>query len=81
MLELLNLLCLTDIKMDWSVLEEKSYFKMLGLSFSSKLNWNCYIIYIAKTTFKKFSREVALYLYKSTIDPAWITVVMSELVL
>ena len=67
--------------MDWSVLEEKSSFKMLGLSFSSKLNWNCYIIYIAKTTSKKFSPEVALYLYKSTIDPAWITVVMSELML
>ena len=54
---------------------------MLGLSFSSKLNWNCYIIYIAKTTSKKFSPEVALYLYNSTIDPAWITVVMSELML
>ena len=29
----------TDIKMDGSVLEEKSSFKMLGLTFSSKLDW------------------------------------------
>ena len=31
-------------KMDWSVLEEKSSFKMLGLSFSSKLDWGSYKI-------------------------------------
>ena len=28
-----------DVKMDESVLEEKSSFKMLGLTFSSKLDW------------------------------------------
>ena len=28
-----------DVKMDGSVLEEKSSFKMLGLTFSSKLDW------------------------------------------
>ena len=28
-----------DVKMDGSALEEKSSFKMLGLTFSSKLNW------------------------------------------
>ena len=28
-----------DVKMDVSVLEEKSSFKMLELSFSSKLDW------------------------------------------
>ena len=28
-----------DVKMDWSVLEEKASFKMLGLTFSSKLDW------------------------------------------
>ena len=28
-----------DMKMDGSVLEEKSSFKMLGLPFSSKLDW------------------------------------------
>ena len=68
-----------DLKMDGSVLEEKSSFKMLGLTFSSKLNWSFYIISIAKTSSKKIgalilsmkflSPEVALYLYKSTIRP------------
>ena len=28
-----------DVKMDGSVLEEKSSFKILGLTFSSKLDW------------------------------------------
>ena len=28
-----------DVKMDWSVLEEKASFKILGLTFSSKLDW------------------------------------------
>ena len=28
-----------DVKMNWSVLEEKSSFKMLGLTFFSKLDW------------------------------------------
>ena len=65
--------------MDGSVLEEKSSFKMLGLTFSSKLDWGSYIISIAKTTSKKIgalirsmkflSPEAALYLYKSTIRP------------
>ena len=68
-----------DVKMDGSVLEEKSSFKMLGLTFSSKLDWGYYIISIAKTSSKKIgalirsmkflSPEVALYLYKSTIHP------------
>ena len=67
-----------DVKMDASVLEEKS-FKMLGLTFSSKLDWGSYIISIAKTVSKKigalihsmkfFPPEVALYLYKSMIQP------------
>ena len=65
--------------MDGSVLEEKSSFKMLGLTFFSKLDWGSYIISIAKTASKKIgalicsmrflSPEVALYLYKSTICP------------
>ena len=38
-----------DLKIDGSVLEEKSSFKMLGLSFSSKLDLGSYIISIAKT--------------------------------
>ena len=57
---------------DGSVLEEKSSFKMLGLTFSSKLDWGSYIISIAKTASKKIgalirsvkflSPEVTLYL-------------------
>ena len=42
-----------DVKMDRSVLEEKSSFKMLGLTLSSKLDWYSYIISIAKTATKK----------------------------
>ena len=42
-----------DVKMDGSVLKEKSSFKMLGLTFSSKLDWGSYIISIAKTSSKK----------------------------
>ena len=77
--------------MDGSVLEEKLSFKMLGFSFCSKLDWDSYIIFIAKTTSKKIgalihstkflSPEVTLYLYKFTIRLAWNTVVMSGLVL
>ena len=65
--------------MGGSILEEKSSFKMLGLTFSSRLDWGSYIISIAKTASKKIgvlirsmkflSPEVALYLYKSTIRP------------
>ena len=67
----------TDVKMDGSVLEEKSSFKILQLPFSSKLNWDSYIISIAKTFSKKIGvlirsmkflcSEVVLYFYKSTI--------------
>ena len=42
-----------DVKMDGSVLEEKLSFKMLGLIFSSKLDWDFCIISIAKTVSKK----------------------------
>ena len=42
-----------DVKMDGSIPEEKSSFKMLGLTFSSKLNWGSCIISIAKTASKK----------------------------
>ena len=68
-----------DMKMGGSILEKKSSCKMLGLTFSSKLDWGSYIISIAKTAFKKvgalicsmkfLSPEVALYFYKSTIRP------------
>ena len=33
-----------DVMMDVFVHEEKSSFKMLGLTFSSKLDWGSYII-------------------------------------
>ena len=42
-----------DVKMDGSVLEKKSSFKMLGLTFSSKFDWGSYIISITKTASKK----------------------------
>ena len=61
------------VKMDGSVL------KMLGLTFSSKLDWGFYIISLVKTASRKIgalihsvrflSPEIALYLYKSTIHP------------
>ena len=38
-----------DVKMDASILEEKSSFKMLGLTFSSRLDWGSYIIAITST--------------------------------
>ena len=66
------------MKIDRSFLEEKSSFKMLELTFSSKLDWGSYIISITKTASKnigalirsmKFlSPEVAMYLYKYTIS-------------
>ena len=42
-----------DVKMDGSVFEEKTSFKMLGLTFSSKFDWGSYIVSIAKTATKK----------------------------
>ena len=42
-----------DVKMAASVLDKRSSFKMLGLSFSSKLDWGSYISSIAKTAPKK----------------------------
>ena len=61
-----------DVKMDGSFHEEKSSFKMLGLTFTTKLDWGSYIISIAKTASEKIeglirsmkflSPEVAQYL-------------------
>ena len=42
-----------DMKMDGSVREEKSSFKILGLTLFSKLGWVYYIISIAKTASRK----------------------------
>ena len=68
-----------DVKMDGSVVEEKSSFEMLGFSFSSKLYWGSYIISTAKTISKKIgalsrsmkflSPEFVLYFYKSIMQP------------
>ena len=68
-----------DVKENGSGLEEKPSFKMLGLTFFSKLDWGSYMISIAKTASKKIgaliwsikliSPEVTLYLYQSTIQP------------
>ena len=66
-----------DVKMDQSVLEVKSSFKMLEFTISSKLDWGSCIISIAKTASKKTAAlirsitclcpEVTRYLYKATI--------------
>ena len=64
-----------DVKIDGSALEKKASFKMLGLTFYSKLDQSFYIITIPETASKKtgalicsmkflLSPEVILYLYK-----------------
>ena len=58
-----------DVKMDGSVLEEKSSFKMLGLTFSFKLDWGSYIISIAKTASNKIKNCLDLKLPPS--KSAW----------
>ena len=68
-----------DLKMDGSVLEEKSYFKIFGLSFSSKLHWGSYIVSIARSVSKKIGASLCslkfifpvfvLYLHKFAIRP------------
>ena len=68
-----------DVKRDGSVLEEKTSLKMLGLTFSSKVDWGSYILSIAETASKKIgalihslkflSPEVALCLYNTTTRP------------
>ena len=64
---------------------------MLGLTFSSKLDWGSYIISVAKTTYKKIwalirsmkflSPEAALYSITLPYGHLWDTVVMPGLVL
>ena len=77
------------IGVDRSVLDKKSSFKILGLTFSSKLYWGSYIISIAKTASKKIgslirsmkflSPEVALYLINLPYSFAWNTVLAGAL--
>ena len=66
-----------DVKINGSLVEEKSSFKMLRLAFSSKLDWGSYFISIAKTALSKIgalicsmkflSPEFAFYLFKATV--------------
>ena len=79
------------VKMDGFVLEEKSSFKMLGLTFSSKLDWGSYIFSIAKTASKKIealirsmkflSPEVARISINLPYGHAWNSVIKCWLVL
>ena len=80
-----------DVKMGGSVLEEKSSFKMLGLT-SSKLDWGSYIISIAKTASKKIGALIRSMKFLSLLRllcisinlpyaHVWNTVVTSGLVL
>ena len=81
-----NWLCLTRlitlVLLMWKMMDlflRKLSFRMLGLTFSSNLDWSSYIISIAKTASKNIralirsmtflSPEVALYFYKFTIHP------------
>ena len=77
--------------MDGSLLEEKSSFEILGLAFSSKLDWGSYIISIANTASKKIgalipsveflSPEVALCIFINLpYAHVWNNVVTSGLV-
>ena len=65
---------------DGFVFQEKLSLKILGVTFSCKLDWRTYIISIAETNSKKIGAfsmkfnkvsfsEVAVYLYKSTMHP------------
>ena len=68
------------MKKDRSVLEEKLSFRILGFTFSSKLNWGSYIISVAQTTSKRIgtlirsmtflSPKLTPHLCKSTIHPS-----------
>ena len=85
-----NNIVATDVKMDGSVLEEKSYFNMLRLTFSSKLDCGSYIISIAKTASRKLEPWFALWRFfdqrllcisiNLPYGRAWNTIVMSGLV-
>ena len=62
-----------NVKMDGSVLEKKSSFKIVALTFSCKLDWGSYIISVAKTASNKTQIECFRLIYnlngfKSTIN-------------
>ena len=64
-----NSICAIGVKMNGFVHEEILSFEMLGLSFSSKLDWTSYVISITTLSVEFLSPEVALYLNKSTLYP------------
>ena len=78
------------VKMDGSALEEKSTFKMMGLTFSSKSDWGPYIISVAETASKKIEAlnlSISFFLLRLlciSINPrygyAWKIVVTSGMV-
>ena len=72
-----------DMKMDGSVLDETSYFKMLQLTFSSKLDWGSKSaskkIGTLNRSMKFLSPEVVLISINLLHGHAWNTVVMSGL--
>ena len=80
-----------DVKMNGSVLEENSSFKMLELTFSSKLDWGSYIAYIDKVPPRKLEPWFVLWSFfllrllcisiNLPYAHVWNTVVMSGLVL
>ena len=74
-----------DVKMDGSVLEEKSSFKMLGLTFPCKFDWGSYIISTGKTASKKIGALIHSMKFPSPdiwpYDHVWNTVITSGLVL
>ena len=79
-----------DVNIDGSALEEKSSFKILGLTFSSKLDWGSSITSIAKTVSKKTGAlicSISFFLLKLLCisinlpyTQVWNSVVMSGLV-
>ena len=80
-----------DMKMDEFVFVEKSSFKMLGLTFSSKLDWGYYIIIsIAKCISEKIRALISLWSFflmrllcifiNLPYAHAWHTIVTSGLV-
>ena len=76
--------------MEWFDLDEGSSFKMLGLSFSSKLDW-VLILSLCDTSSKKMRAsilslkflfsDVVLYLFKKSSNFGWNIAVMSGSVL
>ena len=79
-----------DVKMNWSVLEKKSSFKVLGLTFSSKLGWTLTSLLLLKLPPSKLELWLILWSFfllrllcisvNLPYAHAWNTVVMSGLV-